>query len=53
MLSIRKSLIYFLIFTLVASSAAFVITQKAYTVAYEFDESGYVVVADAQTTHSQ
>lgn len=44
MLSIRKSLIYFLIFVIVGSFAAYKITNTAYDSAYDYDsEYSYAI----------
>ncbi|MBY0328995.1 hypothetical protein K2Q02_02800 [Patescibacteria group bacterium] len=43
MMSVRTSLIYFLIFVIVASFAAYKITDTAYENAYAYDDYSYAM----------
>lgn len=42
-MSVRKSLIYFLIFVIVASFAAYKITDTAYETAYNYEDYSYAI----------
>jgi hypothetical protein len=49
MMSVRKSLIYFLIFVIVASFAAYKITDTAYESAYNYDKDYSYAIGNTDT----